>query len=160
MRTVLTALSLLLLLAACGGDDATNEVSTTPDVASQVPPTTQTTPYKVTVDHILIAVKNPRIPDGTTPEAAKELAYDLVKQLEAGADWAALKRKHSADPPPGGPYTMANDGMIPESGAYPRSGMAKAFGDVGFSLQVDETGIADFDATTSPFGYHIIKRLE
>ena len=119
-----------------------------------------TAPDAVTVDHILVAVKNPRIPDGMSHEEAKELAYDLLKQLEAGADWAALKLKHSADPPPGGPYTMANDGVAPDGGAYPRAGMAKAFGDVGFALDVDAMGMADFDADDSPFGFHLIKRIK
>ena len=118
-----------------------------------------TAPDAVTVDHILIAVKNPRIPDGMEPEAAREVAYDLLKQLEAGADWAALKLKHSDDPPPGGPYSMANDGVTPVGGAYPRGGMAKAFGDVGFGLEVDQMGMADFDAADSPFGFHLIKRI-
>ncbi len=121
---------------------------------------TPAAPDKVTVDHILIAVKGPRLPDGKTPEAAKELAYDLLRQLEAGADWATLKREHSADPPPGGPYTLAGEGVQPGRGEVPRAAMVKAFGDVGFSLQVDETGMADFDKATSPFGYHIIKRIE
>ena len=116
-------------------------------------------PDHVTVDHILVAVKNPRIPDGMEPDAAKELAYDLLKQLEAGAEWSALKEKHSADPPPGGPYTMANDGVPPKPGAYPRAGMAKAFGDVGFALDVGAIGMADFEPDDSPFGFHIIKRV-
>ena len=41
-----------------------------------------------------------------------------------------------------------------------RTEMARAFGDVGFSLEVGELGVADFDPSTSPFGYHIIKRVE
>ncbi len=42
----------------------------------------------------------------------------------------------------------------------PRTGLVPAFGDVGFTLKVGEVGLATFDAEKSPFGFHIIKRLE
>ena len=42
----------------------------------------------------------------------------------------------------------------------PRGQMVAAFGDVGFSLEVGEISTSVFDATTSPFGWHIIKRYE
>jgi parvulin-like peptidyl-prolyl isomerase len=38
--------------------------------------------------------------------------------------------------------------------------MVPAFGNVGFALKVGEIGIADYDPHTSPFGWHIIKRLK
>lgn len=41
-----------------------------------------------------------------------------------------------------------------------RDGMVPAFGDVAFSLEVGEVGLAPYDAKSSPFGWHIIKRLE
>ncbi len=44
--------------------------------------------------------------------------------------------------------------------AFPRQGMATSFGDVSFGLKVGEVGMAPFDAAKSPFGWHIIKRLE
>ena len=119
-----------------------------------------TTPDRITVDHILIAVKSPRMPDGQAPEAAKALADDILKQLEAGADWADLKPKYSADPAPGGPYALANHDVTPGSGEYPRAGMVPAFGDVGFGLEIGEIGIAAYDPEASPFGYHLIKRVK
>jgi parvulin-like peptidyl-prolyl isomerase len=50
-------------------------------------------------------------------------------------------------------------------GEYPmtkatRSQMVKAFGDVGFRLKVGEMGVAPWDASASPFGWHIIKRIK
>lgn len=118
-------------------------------------------PDYVTVDHILIGVKGPRMPQGDTDEVARKKVYDLLAQLEKGADWATLKSEHSDDPPPGGPYTMANHGQMPRGAKeYPRSGMAPAFGDVGFALDVDAMKIADYDAQKSPFGYHLIKRIK
>jgi hypothetical protein len=38
--------------------------------------------------------------------------------------------------------------------------MAGAFGDVGFQLEVGGIGLAEYDPSTSPFGYHIIKRTK
>jgi peptidyl-prolyl cis-trans isomerase B (cyclophilin B) len=42
----------------------------------------------------------------------------------------------------------------------PREGMVPAFGDVGFGLEVGAIGSSEHDATRSPFGWHIIRRLE
>lgn len=118
-------------------------------------------PDRITVDHILIGVKGPRMPKGDTDAVARKKAYDLLAQLKAGANWKELKKAHTDDPPPGGPYAMANHGSRPTSEAeYPRGNMAPAFGDVGFELEVGEMAIADFDARTSPFGYHLIKRVK
>lgn len=44
--------------------------------------------------------------------------------------------------------------------SMPRDEMAQAFGDVGFALKVGEIGLASYDKTTSPFGFHVIKRLQ
>ena len=41
-----------------------------------------------------------------------------------------------------------------------RKGMVPAFGDVGFSLEVGGIGMAEFEEASSPFGWHVIKRLE
>jgi len=125
-------------------------------------------PDRVKVDHILIAAKNGRMARITRTKAeAGALARDLVARLRAGtADFAALKQEHSDDGDPsqprGGPYTMVNHGV---AGAEPprvmrRDGMVPAFGDVSFHLAVGELGLAEMDDVTSPFGYHIIKRLE
>ena len=44
--------------------------------------------------------------------------------------------------------------------ANPREKMVPAFGDVGFSLAPGAVGLAMYDTSTSPFGYHVIRRLE
>ena len=64
------------------------------------------------------------------------------------------------DPPPGGPYTLTNYGVIAHRPEFGRGEMAKSFSDLAFKLKVGEIGIADFDPRNSPFGYHIIKRLK
>lgn len=119
-------------------------------------------PEHVTVDHILIGVKQPGL-DGVTRDAtqARQLAYDLLDQLEKGGDWAALKRKHSDDPPPGGPYRMANRGAtLRDSKEFARAGMVRSFGDVSFALDVGEMGMADYDRDNCKWGFHIVKRVK
>lgn len=118
-------------------------------------------PDRISVDHILIGVKSSSFPDGKRDAtAAKKFAYELLAKLAAGGDWADAKRANSEDPPPGGPYAMANRGVRPAGGGeYPRDGMVAAFGDVGFALAVGAIGIADHDSRTSPFGYHVIRRV-
>ena len=49
---------------------------------------------------------------------------------------------------------------LSEVGWTPRDGVVRAFGDVGFALEVGEIGMSEYDATASPFGWHIIRRLE
>ena len=120
-------------------------------------------PDHIEVDHILIAISGPRMPNvKRTPAEAEELAKTIMAQLESGdGDWASLKRRYSGDPPPGGPYKLANNGVTPAGPKeYPRGGMVPAFGDVGFKLKVGEIGLAPYDPRTSPYGYHIIKRTQ
>jgi hypothetical protein len=50
--------------------------------------------------------------------------------------------------------------FLQQNMSMPRSGMAPAFGDVGFSLKVGEVGVAQYDKKTSPFGIHVIKRIQ
>jgi foldase protein PrsA len=118
-------------------------------------------PDRISVDHILIGVKSSAFPEGKrTAAEARKVAYDLLAKIQAGADWATAKREHSEDPPPGGPYAMANRGVKPAGrNEYPRDGMVPAFGDVGFALEVGAIGMADHDPRTSPFGFHLIKRV-
>lgn len=115
----------------------------------------------ITVDHILIGVKSSRFPPGKRNEAdARAFAHDLFAKLKAGGDWDSAKRTNSEDPPPGGPYGLANHGVAPAGrGEYARGSMVPAFGDVGFTLAVGGIGLADYDAKASPFGFHIIKRV-
>jgi parvulin-like peptidyl-prolyl isomerase len=69
--------------------------------------------------------------------------------------------QYTDDSPPG-LYTLTNIGVVADqsAGEYGRKNMVPAFGDVGFKLKVGEIGIADYDPKTSPFGWHIIKRVK
>ena len=90
---------------------------------------------------------------------AKKLAYEILDKAKKGENYDQLVKDNTDDQAPG-IYSMSNNGVTPLSQAeYPRNQMVPAFGNVGFTLKVGEIGIADYDPQTSPFGYHIIKRV-
>jgi parvulin-like peptidyl-prolyl isomerase len=106
----------------------------------------------ITVQHVLIAFQGaPRIQGVTrSKDEAKVLAEQVWKESLSGADFKALMKQHSNDGGPG-EYPMTKAG---------RMQMVKGFGDVGFRLAVGEIGVAPWDQTASPFGWHIIKRVK
>ncbi|MBM3297843.1 MAG: hypothetical protein FJY83_09640 [Candidatus Aminicenantes bacterium] len=120
-------------------------------------------PQRITVQHILIAFKG-SLPDGNVTRTQKE-AETLVKQLldriKKGEDFDALVKAYTNDQHPG-IYSMSNIGVTPDQSKpeYPRDRMVKGFGDASFALKVGEVGVAAYDPKTSPYGWHIIKRLK
>ena len=124
-------------------------------------PATPAEPEHIQVQHCLISFtgKLPGKNVSRSQEEAKKLAYDILARAKKGEDFDALVKQHTDDQHPG-IYGMANKGVSPASGEYPRQGMVAAFGDVGFKLKVGDVGIADFDEKASPYGYHVIKRVK
>ncbi len=116
---------------------------------------------RIQVQHILIgyqgSVPGKRIT--RSKEEARTLAYDLLKQAQEGTDFDDLVRRHTDDSPPG-IYGMSNHGVRAGQGEYERGKMVGAFGNVGFTLQPGEMGVADHDPSTSPYGWHVIKRIK
>jgi len=116
-------------------------------------------PQHIQVAHVLIAF------DGTGTEAtrsradAEKLAGEILARAKKGEDFDKLAKDHSDDTG-GGVYGMSNTGVRPAAGEYARNQMVGAFGDVGFKLEVGGIGMSVFDPRTSPFGWHIIKRVK
>ncbi len=106
----------------------------------------------VTIQHVLISFKGaPRMTGVTrTKTEAKALAAQVYAEAIGGADFDGLVNKYTNDSPPG---------IYPLNQAS-RRGMVKSFGDVGWRLKVGEIGVAPWEGTASPFGWHIIKRLK
>jgi hypothetical protein len=120
-------------------------------------------PDRVAVQHILISFKG-AIPKPTvtrTREEAQKLAQEVFERAKKGEDFNSLVKQFTDDEYPG-VYRMSNIGITPDPAKeeYPRAGMVKAFGDVGFSLPVDGIGMAQYDPKESKYGWHIIKRIE
>lgn len=124
----------------------------------------QAEPERVTVQHILIAFKG-SLPNDTkvtrSREDAEKLALKVFERAKAGEDFAAMVKMYTNDSYPG-IYKMTNRGVTADKTKqeFSRTGMVKAFGDVGFSLEVGGIGLAVYDPATSKYGWHIVKRLE
>jgi len=118
-------------------------------------------PEHIKVQHILIGFAG-SVPGKSITRSldeAKTLAYSLLDSAKAGTSFDDLVVRHTDDRPPG-IYGMSNSGVAPGAGEYARGNMVPAFGNVGFTLKVGDIGIADYDPRTSPYGYHVIKRVE
>ena len=159
------ALAILGSLIAMTGCSSNEEAADKTEQAAAVEDATEqrVEPDFVTVQHILIGF------EGTLPgknvtrsrEEAGKLVEELLAKANSGADFDALVKEYTDDSHPG-IYKMANLGLQanPTGGVYPRGGMVKGFGDVGFSLEVGEIGVASYDPEASKYGWHIIKRIE
>ena len=120
-------------------------------------------PDYVVVQHILIGF-NGSIPGKNitrNQEEAEQLADSVFERAKNGEDFDELVEQYTDDSAPG-IYKMANFGVEANVAQqiYARAQMVKAFGDVGFSLDVGEIGMAEYDPQTSRYGWHIIKRIE
>ena len=142
--TVLVASA--LLLAALGGE---------------AQPAGREEPQSVVVQHILIGFKGSVRGKAIerSKKEAKALADELLGRAQAGEDFDALVKQYTDDRAPG-KYKLTNSGAPHENGAQQRADMVPRFGDVAFSLEPGQIGMAEYSAGSSPFGWHIIKRLE
>ncbi len=117
-------------------------------------------PDKIVVQHILIGFK--RSVAGKkitrTKKEAQALAESLLKRIEEGEDLDALVKEYTDDTYPGY-IAMANRGVDP-MGGMARDDMVPGFGDASFSLEVGEIALVPYHGRKSPYGWHIIKRLE
>jgi len=107
----------------------------------------------ITIQHILIAFRDAPGMSSRAPRSkdeAKALAEKVYAEVVAGGDFDALVKQYTNDSPPG---------IYPLDQAS-RKGMVRSFGDVGWRLKVGEVGVAPWDKAASPYGWHIIKRLQ
>jgi len=112
----------------------------------------------VRVAHILVAFKDAaRATVTRSKEEAEQRAAELLARIEAGEDFMVVMKGNSDDPGEG-VYSMTTG--TPKGMVFPRSGMAKAFGDTSWRLEVGDVGVAAYDPAVCPFGWHIITRLE
>ncbi len=81
-------------------------------------------------------------------QAKLKQAQDVLKQLRAGADFAALATRYSDDP-----GSKENGGLLP---AFGHGEMVAPFEAAAFSLTNNQIS----DIVTTEYGYHIIKLLD
>lgn len=115
----------------------------------------------ITVQHVLIGFSGsiPGKPIQRSFEEAKNLANEVFTMANEDRDFTELVAEYTDDSVPG-IYKMSNTNVPPNQGEFPREQMVQGFGDVAFSLAIDEVGMAEYNEQTSPYGWHIIKRLE
>jgi foldase protein PrsA len=118
-------------------------------------------PDVVVVQHILIGFKR-TIPNkklDRTKKQAEALALELLERARSGEDFDALVKERTDDTYPG-IYKLTNKGAPLMPKARTRDDMVPNFGRVAFSLEVGEIGLAKYHPGNSPYGWHVIKRLE
>lgn len=101
---------------------------------------------RVRARHILIS---PPTNEEADVRAALQKAQGLIRELNEGADFAALAQAHSDDE-----GSAENGGDL---GFFPRGRMVEPFEEAAFALEV---GAFTQEAVASPFGFHIIEVLE
>jgi len=167
--TFLIALSFCAFSCGSGGSDATASASGGDPLARMTAFVTdfrarpEHTDNAVRVQHLLVgfqgSVRGKAIQ--RTRDEAELLAAELFARALDGEDFDALVREYTDDAHPG-IYLMKvelgpND-RVPD--VFPRGQMVAAFGDTGWRLQVGEIGVATHHPEKSPFGWHIVKRIE
>jgi peptidyl-prolyl cis-trans isomerase C len=103
-------------------------------------------PERVRASHILITV--PKGSDAAAKTAARTKAADILKDVKAGKDFAALAKQHSQDP-----GSAQNGGDL---GFFQQGQMVGPFNDVAFNLTPGQVS----DLVETEFGFHIIKVAE
>lgn len=103
-------------------------------------------PERVRASHILIMV--PKEADAAAKNAARSKAADILKDVKAGKDFAALAKQHSQDP-----GSAENGGDL---GFFQQGQMVGPFNDAAFSLKPGQVS----ELVETEFGFHIIKVAE
>ena len=118
-------------------------------------------PDVVVVQHILIgfkkSVRGKEI--DRTKKQARALAEELYQRALDGEDFDALVKEYTDDRYPG-KMRLTNKGAPTRGDAYTRDQVVPGFGDTSFALEVDAIALVEYGYTASPFGWHVIKRLE
>lgn len=163
MRTL--PILLLVVLAGCGGEGSSQVDLTNVDLAAlhgniaTTASRSEHTATRVKVEHILVSFVGTGTEATRSKDEAQALAAVLLARVEAGEDFSALREEFSDDSGPG-IYTMVSDGPGDGRLVIARKGMVPAFGDTGWRLEVGQVGVASFHPRNSPYGWHLVKRLE
>jgi len=118
-------------------------------------------PDRVVVQHFLIgfekSIQGKKIE--RSKKEARDLADELYQRALDGEDFDALVKEYTNDKYPG-IMSLTNQGAPMRGDSTTRDGVVWGFGDMSFSLEVGEIGFVPYGYSASPYGWHIIKRLE
>jgi peptidyl-prolyl cis-trans isomerase D len=149
MKMALTASLLLAAVAGC-----TNEAPPAPSTGDE--------PARIRVQHVLIAFSGAQRAEPTvtrSQDEAEVLAKEVLARARRGEDFAKLVKDFTADHGDGN-YTLVNRGQPAGPSEVTRDGFVTRFSRVAFALGVGEVGLAPYHPRESPYGYHVIKRIE
>lgn len=180
--------ALSLFLAACGsGNTAVNAPEPTAEaralrnLAAEIMQRPELDVERVTVQHCLIGVRSTgglANRKSLSHFDAEQRAAELLKEALAGADFRKLVLENTYDhitlaDAPGvyvmvrpNPPDLSRDKRTPleqpenKPAVMYRDEMVSAFWRVAWRLQVGEVGVTEKSDRDSPYGYHIIKRIE
>ncbi len=174
-RTPLNVLLLSLTLAACSGNESASAGLESSTVAADTDPVAhlrefvaefvaqpEHTDERVRVQHVLIAFEGSGTnkPITRSQEEAETLAGEILIRIQNGESFDRMVKEFTDDAYPG-IYTMVIEPRPNETTrVFERNRMVPAFGNVGWRLQMDEIGVAAYDTTASPYGWHIVKRVK
>jgi len=144
----------VLVVLACAVSACSDPPDDTPlgrDIAA-IMARTEHGAEKVKVQHVLVAFVGAKQGSESkrTYAEARTLTDELLKRARDGEDFATLMQKYSSDDG-GGTYTLTQ---------ADRYDYAQNFHQIAFRLAVGEIGVAAHHRSKSPFGWHVIKRLE
>jgi peptidyl-prolyl cis-trans isomerase SurA len=147
VRKVALPLALLVGLSAIPGPSVTAADETEPD--------------RVVVQHLLIGFKRsvPSKKLERTKKEARALAEKLYQRAVDGEDFGKLVEEYTDDSYPG-LMSLTNRGAPLRGDSRSRDGVVPGFGDASFALEVGEITLVKYSYGASPYGWHIIKRLE
>lgn len=119
-------------------------------------------PARVVVQHVLIAHEGAQLPGVTrTIPEAERLAAEVLGRARNGDRFDDLVRLYSDDRHEGGVYRIANfNAPLEKQGEIERASLVKGFGDLAFRLEVGAVDVVAYDAKRSPYGFHVVQRLQ
>lgn len=103
--------------------------------------------------------------NGVRDPKGDRMMHDLGKRQKA-AQMAASERMRAGEitrQQMNEEVAVVNRGLqaeIPDNNPMPRARMMPAFGDMGFKLGVGEVEVVPYHARNSPYGFHVIKRIQ
>lgn len=116
---------------------------------------------RVVVRHVLVAHRDANIAGVTrTLDEAETIARRVLAEAQQGRDFTELVRLYSDERTREGRLTIANWGVTPAGDEMARDRIAPGFARVAFDLPVGGIGIVPHHVRESPYGWHVVLRLE
>jgi len=150
LRHPLALIPLAFALAACGSDPP-DDTPLGRDIAAILARPEQAVDT-VKVQHVLLAFVGAKRGSESKRDyaAARTVTADVLLRARSGDDFPTLVKQFSYEEGSG----------IETLTARNRDDYAANFAAIAFRLAVGEIGVAAYHSSKSPFGFHVIKRLE